>query len=158
MNLNLIKKIATHKYIALVLRLYIGGLFVYASMYKINYAGEFAASIANYQIVPFWAVNIMALLMPWMELICGLLLVAGIRTHAATIIIMGFLIMFTMAIFINLIRGVQIGCGCFNSLETPMSWLTFLRDLTWVAMTVHIYFFDKAFQLGKLFTVRLKDI
>ncbi|UCH71318.1 MAG: DoxX family protein, partial [Candidatus Bathyarchaeota archaeon] len=66
------KKFLTHRYFALALRLYIGGLIIYASMYKINYPAEFAEAVASYQIVPYWAVNIVAVVLPWVELISGL--------------------------------------------------------------------------------------
>ena len=59
----------THPVLGLLLRAYVGGVFIYASMYKINYPGEFAETIASYQLVPFWAVNLMALVMPWAELV-----------------------------------------------------------------------------------------
>ena len=80
--INTIKKIVMHPWIALGFRLYIGGLFVFAAMYKINYAAEFATTIASYQIVPYWAVNALAVFMPWVEIICGGLLILGIRVRS----------------------------------------------------------------------------
>lgn len=154
---NTLKRILTHPYAALVLRLYLGGLFIYASMYKISYTAEFAENIASYQIVPYWAVNLAAIVMPWTELICGILLVVGVRSKAAAVMIAGMLILFTAAIFISLIRGIPIGCGCFHSLEEPMDWTTLLRDLVWLAMAVHVYLFDSALQLERKFLVNIKD-
>ena len=51
-----IKAMLTHPYLALVLRLYIAGLFIYAGMVKINYTAEFAETIASYRMVPHWGV------------------------------------------------------------------------------------------------------
>jgi len=155
---DLIKKIVFHRYVALIFRLYIGWVFIYASMSKINYAGEFAETIASYQLVPFWTVNVMAVFMPWAELICGLLLVAGVRSKAAAISIMAMLIMFIFAIGITLIRDIPIGCGCFHALEEPMDWSTLLRDIVWLLMTVHVYLFDSALQLEKKFLMKIKDV
>ena len=154
---NTLRRILTHPYVALVLRLYLGGLFIYASMYKISYTAEFAENIASYQIVPYWAVNLAAIVMPWTELICGILLVVGVRSKAAAVMIAGMLILFTAAIFISLIREIPIGCGCFHSLEEPMDWTTLLRDLVWLAMAVHVYLFDSALQLERKFLVNIKD-
>jgi len=136
-------------YLALIFRLYVGGLFIYASMYKINYAAEFAETVASYQLVPFWAVNVVALIIPWTELFCGLLLVAGIRTRSAATMIAGMLLLFIMAVTINLMRGAPIGCGCFRAVEEPISWLTVARDLIWLGMTVYVCFFDSAWQLER---------
>ncbi|MBN1930970.1 MAG: DoxX family membrane protein [Desulfobacterales bacterium] len=152
------KKIPTSKYLALILRIYIGWIFIYASMYKINYAGEFAESIASYQLVPFWAVNIMAVFLPWTELICGLLLIAGIRSKAAALLIASMLVVFIIAIGINLIRGTPIGCGCFSSVEEPLNWVTLFRDIIWLAMTIHVYIYDTAFHLEKKFFMKIRDL
>ena len=141
----------THPVLGLLLRVYIGGVFVYASMYKINYPGEFAETIASYQLVPYWAVNLMALVMPWAELIGGILMILGVRTKSAAAVIAGMLVMFSLAILITLIRDIPIGCGCFTSVEEPLGWSTLWRDLLWLAMTLQVYFFPSALQLeGRL--------
>jgi putative oxidoreductase len=150
-------RLITHRYVALVLRFYLGGLFIYASMYKISYPVEFAENIASYQIVPFWAVNMMAIVMPWTELICGILLVVGIRSKSAVCMIGGMLVLFIVAICLTLIRDIPIGCGCFHSMEEPMTWTTLLRDFAWMAMAVHVYHFDSALQLESRFLIRIKD-
>jgi uncharacterized membrane protein YphA (DoxX/SURF4 family) len=153
-----VKKIFTHRHLALVLRLYIGGLFIYASMYKINYPGEFAEAIASYQIVPYWAVNVSAVVLPWVELISGILLVVGIRARSAAVIIGLLMIMFAIAMFINLVRDVPTSCGCFQGVGEKISWWTLVRDIIWVIMTIHILLFDKAFHLERRFSLTLKEI
>jgi uncharacterized membrane protein YphA (DoxX/SURF4 family) len=157
-TIGLSKSFLTSKYLALVLRIYIGGLFIYASMYKINYPGEFAESIIAYQIVPYWAVNVLAVVMPWMELLCGVLLIGGIRSKSAVAMIGALLALFTVAISIGLIRGIPIDCGCFQAVGEAMTWGTVLRDLMWLAMTVHIYFFDSAVQLERKFLISIRDV
>ncbi|MGE4299306.1 MAG: MauE/DoxX family redox-associated membrane protein [Desulfovibrionaceae bacterium] len=148
----------THPWLALAFRVYLGGLFIYASVYKINYPAEFADSIASYELVPYWIVGVMAVVMPWLELISGVMLVAGIRPKAATLVIMGLMTMFTLSIVITLIRGVPIGCGCFHSLEDPISLKTLVRDTIWLAMTVHIYRYDSKLHLEHLFLVKVRDL
>jgi len=152
------KKFLTHRYLALALRLYIGGLFIYASMYKINYPAEFAETVASYQMVPYWAVNIFAVVLPWVELISGLLLIAGIRSRSAAVVIGLMMIMFTTATFISLIRDAAITCGCFSAVGENISWRTLVRDIIWVIMTIHILLFDRAFHLEKRFSLIFKEI
>ncbi|SDB55364.1 Methylamine utilisation protein MauE [Desulfonatronum thiosulfatophilum] len=158
MNRNLLIRILTHEYVALALRLYIGALFIYASMYKINYPAEFAETIASYQLAPYWSVNFLAIFMPWLELVCGVLLVVGFRAKSAVTIIGGLLVVFTVAVTINLWRGSPIPCGCFTSVDDPISWRTAVRDVIWVAMTVHIFFFDKILHLENHFTSKLEKM
>ena len=155
---NPLVRLLTHEYVALALRLYIGGLFIYASMYKISYTAEFAETIASYQLVPYWAVNVLSVFMPWFELVCGVLLIIGFRAKTAVVLIGGMLVMFTVAVVVNLMRDSPIPCGCFSSVEDPISWWTVVRDLIWVAMTVHIYYFDKILHLENHFTSRIEKI
>lgn len=140
-------RLATHEYVALALRVYLGGLFIYASMYKISYAAEFAETIASYRLAPFWAVNFSAIFLPWLELVVAILLIVGLRARVATVLIGSLLAVFTVAVLVNLLRDSPIPCGCFSSMEDPISWWTVLRDLAWLAMAVHVFCFDKAFHL-----------
>jgi uncharacterized membrane protein YphA (DoxX/SURF4 family) len=144
--------------LALALRLYLGGLFIYASMYKINYAAEFAATIASYQLVPFVLVNVTAVVVPWIELACGLMLVAGLRLRSALTVVAGLLAVFTVAIVVNLVRGAPISCGCFHTVEDPISWWSVARDLSWLAMAGHVYLFDRYLHLDRMVLKPLKDI
>jgi len=154
---SLLRRVITSPYLALALRIYLGGVFIYASMAKITYAGEFAENIASYQILPHWGVNLFAIILPWAELICGTLLVFAVRSKAAVLMIAGMLVMFTVAIFLSLVRGIPIGCGCFHSLEEPMTWTTLLRDLVWLIMARHVYRFDSVLQLERYFQLNIKD-
>lgn len=155
---TLIASLFTHRYLALVLRLYIAGIFIYAGMLKINYSAEFAETIASYRLVPYWGVNLMAVSMPWIELICGILLVTGIRVRSAIMVAGALLVVFFVGIAVNLIWKAPIDCGCFHTLGDTISWKTLVRDLLWIAMAVHVYFFDKIFRLERKFEWLAKEM
>jgi uncharacterized membrane protein YphA (DoxX/SURF4 family) len=158
MNKSWIKKAVCHPALGLLLRIYIGMIFIAASMYKINYPGEFAETIASYQMVPFWAVHLMALVMPWTELICGMMLVLGLRTRAAAVLAGSMLVVFCVAIVAALVREIPIGCGCFTTVDDPLSWKTLLRDIVWLAMTVQVICFPSALQLEDRLLGSLKEV
>lgn len=147
-----------HPALALAFRLYLGGLFISAAMYKINYPAEFTTTIASYRMAPWWSVNILALFMPWLELVSGVLLVAGFRVKAAVSVIAGLIVLFTIGIVVNLLRGAAISCGCFHTIDAPISWWTVARDLTWLGMAAHVYFFDRYLQIDRALVRDLKEI
>jgi uncharacterized membrane protein YphA (DoxX/SURF4 family) len=103
-------------------------------------------------------VNALAVFMPWTEIICGALLILGIRVRSVCTVIVALLSVFTVAIFINLLRDAPISCGCFHTIEDPISWWTILRDVSWIAMTMHVYRFDAVLQTDQLFLGKLKRI
>lgn len=151
-------RLAVHPGPALVFRVYLAGIFIYASLHKINFPADFADNIASYLIVPQVFVNPLAVFMPWMELVCGLFLLAGVRVRAASLLISVMLFLFTIAVTVALVRETPIGCGCFQNVGDPISWLTVLRDLTWLAMGLHVYFFDSLIHLDRLFVVKPEEL
>jgi putative oxidoreductase len=102
---RMFSEIVTNKYLAFLFRLYIGGLFIYASLYKINYPGEFAETIASYQILPYALIGVSAVILPWVELVCAVLLVLGVRAKAAALILAGLLSVFLSLLIKSFITG-----------------------------------------------------
>ena len=120
------------KYFWLVLRWSLGALFIYASLYKISSPGAFAHQIYNYKILPPWAINPSALVMPWLQLLCGLALILNKGVKGASFCILGMLVVFNVAVASALIRGLDISCGCFDSGGESATWLTYVRDTIFV--------------------------
>ena len=107
----------SNKYFQLVLRLIIGGVFVYASMDKLMNQEEFARAIYNYKFLPDVFINVFAIIMPYLELIAGIFLIFGIFKKENSFIISFLLIIFLISLTQAYARGLDISCGCF-SLET----------------------------------------
>lgn len=98
-------------------RLAVAGLFLAACAAKIRDPEAFALAIHRYRILPGEWVNLVAIVMPWIELTCGLaVLAAPARLRAAgALLITGMLAVFTVAISLNLLRGIEASCGCFST-------------------------------------------
>lgn len=115
-------------------QLALGIFFVVAALPKIVDPPSFAHMVYNYRILPASLINIMAITMPWIELLCGLALIAGIWTGAARTIIAAMLLTFIVAISINLGRGNAIDCGCFDPNPRPKSRAERLDDMRFVIL------------------------
>ena len=101
-----------NKWIALVFRLFLGAMFMYASLDKINAPETFSGDIRAYQIIPFGLENSVAIILPWLELLIGIGLVIGVMVDGSALISMGLLVVFIIAISSAILRGYNIECGC----------------------------------------------
>ncbi len=103
-------------YIAWMLRLVVGGAFIFAGVLKIADPAKFAIDVSNYRLVPHQFTNLVAILMPWMEVVAGAFVLTGVWLRAAALLIAGMTVMFAIVILSALARGLNIECGCFGTL------------------------------------------
>ncbi len=141
--LILTKKLLTHRYLSLAFRTYIGWIFIYASLSKIPDPLIFAENVANYQIIPFVAINLVAVILPWLELVCGFYFVLGLRTKVTASVLIGLLFLFTLFIIINIFWGSKMSCGCFDTVGDPIGWKKVIVNIIWLLMTIQVFFFDR---------------
>jgi uncharacterized membrane protein YphA (DoxX/SURF4 family) len=114
--------------ILLLLRVAIGGVFVYAAWSKLRDPWTlFAISIDAYHVLPQWAVLVVARTLPWLELLLGVLLVVGVFRRISTLAASALLMLFFGLMVRAYVRGETIDCGCFGPGEA-ISPLTLLRD------------------------------
>lgn len=116
------------KYLWAALRIGLGLLFIAASYYKIVSPGAFAHQIYNYKFLPVWAVNPMAIVLPWLQLFCGIALLINRFTTGAAFLLTLMMLAFQIALAAALVRGLNISCGCFKTGGSPATWGTFGRD------------------------------
>ncbi len=99
-------------------------MFLYAAIPKILDPAAFARVVYQWQVTPPVPSNVVAIVLPWVEAIAGLLLIAGIwkREAAATIAIL--LVVFLLAAGSVIARGIDVeNCGCTSvAAHTEKSW------------------------------------
>ncbi len=126
----------------LATRLFMGGIFIYASIDKIAQPAAFAKDVYNYQILPDALINLTALSLPWLELFLGLCLLAGIWMPGAVLAVNGLLAFFLAALLFNMARGLDVNCGCFStgSDADAMSTTYYLiRDIVFLAIGAFLF-------------------
>ncbi|MBN1827148.1 MAG: DoxX family membrane protein [Candidatus Eisenbacteria bacterium] len=126
------------------IRIYLGIVFIYAAIYKIAEPYDFALAVATYQVAPLVLVNIFAVILPWVELVTGVALIAGFWTKENATLILLMMILFIVVLSVVLGTGREMGCGCFASQEAAeeISWLTLARDFFWTALAAFLILFD----------------
>ncbi|MBU4318123.1 MAG: DoxX family membrane protein [Proteobacteria bacterium] len=122
------------------LRIFLGAVFVYAAYDKILYPLDFAEGVYNYQILPDILVNLVALVLPFLELFMGICLILGFWLPGATVISSGLLMVFISALVFNLFRGLDVQCGCFSTKGTGegAGFLTVLRDVFFLGISIYL--------------------
>jgi uncharacterized membrane protein YphA (DoxX/SURF4 family) len=97
-----------------ITRVTLGLVFVIAALGKIGDLAWFAQQVHNYRAVPAWSENLLAIVLPWIELLAGLALVLGIRARAGAVIALALMLVFTVAVAAAWARGLDFRCGCFG--------------------------------------------
>jgi len=99
----------------LLLRLALGGIFIAASVDKILHPAAFASIVRDYKVLPDTLSNLAALVLPWLELVLGVLLLAGVWRASALVLANLLLLLFWTTLLVNYFRGIDVGCGCFST-------------------------------------------
>jgi putative oxidoreductase len=136
-----------NRWLAFIVRLYMGWLFAEASIRKIANPASFALDVATYQLLPLYLVNAFAIVVPWVELVAGALLLVGVRVRAAALLVVGMMVAFMVALGWALHLGLDMTCGCFASQgaagEDPISGWTMVRDGVWLALGLYVFLVDR---------------
>ncbi len=119
--------------LALAGRVLLGLVFIAAALPKIADPPGFAKAIWAYALFPSWSLNPLALLLPWLELVCGLALCLGRWVRAAALWSSALLVSFSLALAINMARHHPIDCVCFGS-AAPRSEAERLTDMRWALL------------------------
>ena len=128
----------------MAVRWFLGVLFVFACFHKIASPAHFAKIIYGYYLFPDFSINIIAIVLPFLELFAGLALILGIYPRSAAVIINVMLLAFITVLSINLIRGQQFDCGCFSLGEAGYSYTAgqlLLRDVICFILGLQVIFY-----------------
>lgn len=122
------------------LRLVLGFTFVWASWHKMVNPGEFAKIIYGYGIFPAITINVLAIVLPYVQLVAGICLILGILPRSSLLILNGLLTAFILVIGFNLWRGHVFDCGCFSFNHSSGSAQGLLgRDLVLLGMGIYLW-------------------
>lgn len=139
--------------VQLVLRLLLGAFFVYASLDKIASPAGFARIVYQWQVAGPVPSNLVAVTLPWVELVAGLLLIVGVWRREAALVVALMLVVFLGAAASVLARGIDVqNCGCVSVAKEAVEsawppawtkgvgWFLVLRNLLMLAAALAIAF------------------
>jgi uncharacterized membrane protein YphA (DoxX/SURF4 family) len=143
-----VRPAAWPRVLLLVCRVALGVTFIVAAFTKLYFNGGwhfgdyhffFGMVISSYNILPLSAVELAARTLPWIELLLGILLIAGVGLRWTGLMACALLLVFIGAMTRAYMNGLEIMCGCFGNNE-KVGPLTLLRDSSMLipAVTVTI--------------------
>jgi uncharacterized membrane protein YphA (DoxX/SURF4 family) len=127
-------------------RVALGAVFVIAAYTKLHFNGSwhfgdyhffFAMAIDSYNMLPLWAVEIMARVLPILEAALGALLISRVGLRWTAAFTSALLLVFIGAMTRALILHIQIKCGCFGN-DEPLTIWTLLRDSTLLVLSLAV--------------------
>jgi putative oxidoreductase len=136
-----------HRAVYWIVSIGLGAVFVYASLDKIANPLEFAKIVYRYRLAgPTAALgvvpaNTLAVVLPWLELLTGVLLITGVWRREAAALAGGMLVMFLVAVSYVLWQGIDVAhCGCFTVGGEGRSagWTLIASDLGLLALAVYV--------------------
>ncbi|HML77768.1 MauE/DoxX family redox-associated membrane protein [Geobacter sulfurreducens] len=131
---------AVKRHLTALLRVTLGAVFLYAAVIKIANPPAFAGNVAAYQLLPYAGNYLVAAILPWIEAICGLLLVTGWRARSAAALVAVMNILFIVLLISTVARGLDIDCGCFRQGgEKTSAWTAIFRDIMLLVAAVFVF-------------------
>ena len=114
---------------AVVFRFGLAVVFLLSGLAKLPRRAEFVAAVKNYRLVPERAGGVIGKILPPVELGAGALLALGLGIRPVAGLLGLFLLVFSGAVAVNLLRGRTIDCGCFGPVaQRKITWLTVARN------------------------------
>ncbi len=120
-------------------RIILGAFFVYAGALKVSDAPAFAGQVAAYQILPYQWNYFAAATLPWIEIICGGLLIVNQKVRPASLVIGVLTLAFMIALGSVIIRGLDIDCGCFGPQIQSTPQQALLRNVLILALAHFVF-------------------
>jgi putative oxidoreductase len=142
---NKLKSLLSHKIVILLIRIFLGGIFIIASLDKITDPQAFATSILHYKVVGPTLALCTATILPSLELLCGLSLLIGLYPRGCELLMTLMLIGFTILISSALVRGLDISCGCFSQDPTVhnIGYQKILENCALIILSMWLLFIEK---------------
>ena len=144
----MIKKLLLHPLVVWVCRLVVAAVLIFAAVQKIWMPLEFARLIREYHLLPDQVLNLVAVVLPWLEIVCGLCFLSGFWLMGTAVLLSSLNIIFVIAIAYRawlIMSSTGVGffdlsydCGCgFGVVFIPTK---ILENLLLVGMCLIILF------------------
>ena len=135
-----LEEILDNRWLIFVWRVILGGIFVAASVTKLQQQAEFIDTVIGYGILPDVLARLYGLVVPWVELFIGCCLILGIFSRFAAALSIPLTISFVIASSYALLNAVSSSCGCFGEVISLSHPVSLSLDAVMLAMALLLLF------------------
>lgn len=145
------------KYIDLFSRIFVGGLFIFSGLIKLNdpigtqikmeeYFEVFAADIGSFfhAFVP-WALEI-GMIMIVLEVVLGIGILLNYQMKITTWVLLALMVFFTILTFYSAYFNKVTDCGCFGDAIKLTPWESFTKDIVLMIFVLHLFWYRKTYE------------
>jgi uncharacterized membrane protein YphA (DoxX/SURF4 family) len=116
----------------------IGLIFLAAGFLKALDPAAFAIDIQNYRLLPWTGGVLLALYLPWVEILCGAALILRVAYRGALCITALLCAVFVVAYGSTRPRGLDVACGCFGHGVHRGFWPVLIGDTLLLATIIYL--------------------
>jgi putative oxidoreductase len=136
-----LKAVAANGTVILVFRLILAAFFLVSSYGKLVDIERYSVdAVYNFGVLPMVLARPFGLVMPFIELLCGLGLLFGVLTRLSALGVALMSIAFFIAKAIVLSQGRSIECGCFGAVIDTLASVTIFMDIPMMVLALFIVF------------------
>lgn len=139
---EVMRRLLENDYSVAATRIILGFILIVASIDKIADPNAFGVSIGYYRIFNTTIIMLIATILPWVELLCGMSLVFGVAVRGGSLVSFAMLVIFTAAVISGIVRGLDISCGCFT--QDPkvdkIGWLKVAENSGLIFLSIAAFF------------------
>lgn len=139
-------KLAFSNYASIIERVVLGSVFIFAGVAKIPNIKSLIWEMQQYQLVPASLVPIVSYILPYFEIVLGVLLILGMLPRLAALGSSVLLLAFTIAKVSAMIRGIDLEtCPCFGASVALHSTDSLILGIVLFVLSLHLLIFGKNF-------------
>ncbi len=144
------------KYIDLFSRFFVGGLFIFSGLIKLNdpvgtqikmeeYFEVFATDFGSFfhHFIP-WGLEI-GMIMIVLELVLGVAILINYRMNITTWVLLALMVFFTFLTFYSAYFNKVTDCGCFGDAIKLTPWESFTKDIVLMVFVLHLFWYRKSY-------------
>jgi len=125
----------------MIQRIFVSSVFLVAGLLKLWDPLAFADGIAAFHVFPAWSINVLAMGIPYFEILTGIGILSGRTRSAAALAACGLSVCFVLLYASALARGIDVKCACFGKWEIlqASTRVGFVRAIALLGLSAWVY-------------------